>query len=1228
PEYMVPTAFVTLDALPLTPNGKLDRKALPAPGIGASGFSRAPRTSREELLCALFAQVLGLARVGIDDSFFDLGGDSIIAIRLVGLARRAGLGLTVREVFAHRTVGALGKHIAMAAAEPEVAPALKAPLPDDELERLADGLPGVVDVLPLSPLQEGLVFHSVFDGHTPDVYTLQVTVEFEGVLDAHALRAAAAELLVRHPALRSAFPLSESGRPVQAVAGAAEPVWSEREAYAPLDTEAAEGVAGENHGLDVLLTNERNRKFDLERPELIRFLLVRTGPDRACVTVTAHHAVLDGWSLPLVLRELLTLYRGGAVLPPVRPYRDHLAWLAGRDWQASDVAWAEALDGLTEPSVLVAADPGRVPVEPERVEFGLCAADTRELGERARTLGVTLNTVTQAAWGIVLSRLLGRTDVVFGVTVSGRPPELDGVEDMVGLFINTLPLRLALNPRETLADVLGRLQAEQTRLLDHQHLGLARIQRAAGLGDLFDTSLVYENYPLDSAELHALADQAGLRLADARSRSALPYTYGLVALPGDALRFRLDFQPDLVDRADAEAVAARLVRVLKAVLADPALPVGRVDVLSAAERAQALTGGHGPVREVAPVALPQLFEAQAVRTPEAPAVHDGEVTLTYRELNTCANRLARLLAERGAGPERSVAVLLPRSAELVVTLLAVAKSGAEYVPVDPGYPAERIQRTLAATDAVAVVDQHWPGRADLSAYADGNLPPVLPGTPAYTIFTSGSTGLPKGVVVEHRSLSDYLARAREVYEDATGVSLLHSSVSFDLTVTALWAPLVSGGAVRIGDLDEDVAARGPRPTLVKVTPSHLGLLEVMPAGVSPTGTLLVAGEALRGEVLRRWRTAHPDVRIVNAYGPTETTVTAAEHHVAPGTPIADGPVPIGRPFWNTRTYVLDAGLQPVPAGAPGELYIAGAPLARGYLDRPGQTAERFVADPYGPPGTRMYRTGDLVRRAADDTLEYLGRIDQQVKVRGFRIELGEIEAALLSGPETVRAAVLVREDRPGDRRLVGYVVPADGMRPRPDELRATAARLLPEYMVPAAVVVLDALPLTPNGKLDRAALPAPDFSATASRAPATALEALLCGLIAEVLDLEQIGVDDSFFDLGGDSIMSIQVVSAARRAGWQITPRDVFECKTAARLAEVAVLSAADPRPEAPCDATGAVPLTPIMRELALRQVPFAQYSQSTSIRVPALVTYESLTGALQAVLDRHDALRMRVTGD
>ncbi|MEV8396080.1 MULTISPECIES: amino acid adenylation domain-containing protein [unclassified Streptomyces] len=1179
-------------------------------------------------MCALFAQVLGVARVGIDDSFFDLGGDSIIAIRLVGLARRAGLGLTVREVFAHRTVGALGEHIAMAAAEPEVAPALKAPLPDDELERLADGLPGVVDVLPLSPLQEGLVFHSVFDGHTPDVYTLQVTVEFEGVLDAHALRAAAAELLVRHPALRSAFPLSESGRPVQAVAGAAEPVWSEREAYAPLDTEAADGVAGENHGLDVLLADERNRKFDLERPELIRFLLVRTGPDRACVTVTAHHAVLDGWSLPLVLRELLTLYRGGAVLPPVRPYRDHLAWLAGRDRQASDAAWAEALDGLTEPSVLVAADPGRVPVEPERVEFGLCAEDTRELGERARTLGVTLNTVTQAAWGIVLSRLLGRTDVVFGVTVSGRPPELDGVEDMVGLFINTLPLRLALNPRETLADVLGRLQAEQTRLLDHQHLGLARIQRAAGLGDLFDTSLVYENYPLDSAEFHALAEQAGLRLAGTRSRSALPYTYGLVALPGDALRFRLDFQPDLVNRADAEAVAARLVRVLKVVLADPALPVGRVDVLSAAERAQALTGGHGPVREVAPVALPQLVEAQAVRTPEAPAVHDGEVTLTYRELNTCANRLARLLAERGAGPERSVAVLLPRSAELVVTLLAVAKSGAAYVPVDPGYPAERIRRTLAATDAVAVVDQHWPGRADLSAYADGNLPPVLPGTPAYTIFTSGSTGLPKGVVVEHRSLSGYLARAREVYEDATGVSLLHSSVAFDLTVTALWAPLVSGGAVRVGDLDEDVAARGPRPTLVKVTPSHLGLLEVMPAGVSPTGTLLVAGEALRGEVLRRWRTAHPDVRIVNAYGPTETTVTAAEHHVAPGTPVADGPVPIGRPFWNTRTYVLDAGLQPLPAGAPGELYIAGAPLARGYLDRPGQTAERFVADPYGPSGARMYRTGDLVRRAADDTLEYLGRIDQQVKVRGFRIELGEIEAALLSGPETVRAAVLVREDRPGERRLVGYVVPADGMRPRPDELRAAAARLLPEYMVPAAVVVLDALPLTPNGKLDRAALPAPDFSATASRAPATALEALLCGLVAEVLGLEQIGVDDSFFDLGGDSIMSIQVVSAARRAGWRITPRDVFECKTVARLAVVAVPSAADPRPEAPGDATGAVPLTPIMRELALRQVPFAQYSQSTSIRVPALVTYESLTGALQAVLERHDALRMRVTGD
>ncbi|MGX1315217.1 amino acid adenylation domain-containing protein/non-ribosomal peptide synthase protein (TIGR01720 family) [Streptomyces calvus] len=1214
PEYMVPSAFVPLDALPLTPNGKLDRNALPAPDFSAAVSRRGPRTPREEQLCGLFAEALGLDRVGIDDSFFDLGGDSIIAVRLVGRARTAGLGLSVRDVFAHRTVEALAVTTDDATRATTHRAELQAPLPGDEMARLAGTLPGLADVLPLSPLQEGMVFHSVFDEGAPDVYTLQVAVEFEGAIDAAALRSAAAALLGRHDSLRAGFLVDGLSRPVQAVFAEVRPDWTEAEAH-------------DEAGLDRLMTRERERRFDLTRPPLVRFLLVRTGRDRSCLVLTAHHAVLDGWSLPLVLRELLELYRDGSALPPARPYRDHLAWLAAQDQSAAEAAWAGALAGLEEASRVVTADAGRRPVVPDRVEFGLTADETDRLTARARSLGVTLNSVVQAAWGLVLSRLLGRTDVVFGVTVAGRPADLPGVEDRVGLFINTLPLRLRVRPQEPLGDLLVRLQAEQTRLLDHQHLGLARIQRAAGLGDLFDTSMVFENYPLDSGEFRALAGEAGLRLAGARSRSAMHYTYGLVAKPGEELRFRLDYQPDLVDRASAEAVAGRLLRVLETVTAEPGLAAGRVDVLSGAERDLVLSTWNDTTRDVSVAALPQLVEQQAVRTPDAPAVYEGASVLTYAELNGRANRLARLLIEHGAGPERFVAVKLPRSVDLLVALLAVAKSGAAYVPVDPLYPAERIARVLADTGPVLVVDEEWLAGADVDGCAAGNLPAVRPDAPAYVIFTSGSTGRPKGVVVEHRSLGAYLARAREVYADAAGVSLLHSSVAFDLTVTALWTPLVAGGAVRVAELDERVAQVGPRPSLVKVTPSHLGLLETLPGEVSPSGTLLVAGEALRGEKLAVWRAAHPDTRVINAYGPTETTVTAAEFTLQPGEAVPSGPVPIGRPLWNTRMYVLDAGLRPVPPGSPGELYIAGAGLARGYLDQPRLTAERFVADPFGPAGTRMYRTGDLARWNSGGVLEYLGRVDDQVKVRGFRIELGEIEAALLAHPRISRVAVVVREDRPAERRLVAYAVPEDGVAPQPEAVRASAAETLPDYMVPAAVVLLDRLPLTPNGKLDRSALPAPDFAAKAAgRAPRTPLEEQLCGLFAQVLGLDRVGVDESFFDLGGDSIMSIQVVGAARRAGLRISPRDVFECRTVARLAEVA--TAVDGATEsAPDDGVGEVPLTPVMRELASRGGPFAQFSQSTVVQVPTALSYDDLAAAVQVVLDHHDALRTRLTG-
>ncbi|MFJ8620806.1 condensation domain-containing protein, partial [Streptomyces clavifer] len=554
----------------------------------------------------------------------------------------------------------------------------------------------IEDILPLSPLQEGLVFHSVYDEQGVDIYTVQLVFDIEGSLDADRLRTAAQALVRRHTNLRAGFRQRKSGDWVQVVLADAPLVWRRHDLSA-LDGSERPAAA------ERIVAADRAVRFDMGRPPLVRFTLITLGPDRHRLVLAVHHAVLDGWSLPVVLRELMHLYvaRGDAsALPRLRPYRDYLAWIAGRDRGASLAAWREAFAGFDEPATVIPAVKDRAPVIPGKVEFSVPAAASARLTERARELGVTLNSVVQGAWGLVLSRLLGRDDVVFGVTVSGRPADLDGVEDMVGLFINTLPLRLTLNDRESLGDLLVRLQSEQSRLLEHQYVGLAEIQRAVGAGELFDTSMVFENYPLDSAGLDDSADVGGLRLASAQSRSAMHYTYGLVAHPGDQLKFRLDYQPDLIDRADAEAVAERLVRVLGAVVGDPSVPVGQVEVLSEAERGWVLDEWIDTAREVSVRSLPELFEEQVARSPEALAAG----SLTYGELNARANRLARALVELGAGPERFVAVSLPRGEDLVVALLAVLKSGAAYVPVDPEYPAERVAVILEDAAPALVID--------------------------------------------------------------------------------------------------------------------------------------------------------------------------------------------------------------------------------------------------------------------------------------------------------------------------------------------------------------------------------------------------------------------------------------------------------------------------------------------------------------------------------------------
>ncbi|GAB3738549.1 hypothetical protein GCM10027598_66970 [Amycolatopsis oliviviridis] len=1043
---------------------------------------------------------------------------------------------------------------------------------------------GVADVLPLSPLQHGLAFHAGYGGDGVDVYTAQAVLDLSGPLDMLLLRKSVRGLLERHPNLRAGFRHAAAGPAYQVIPGVIE---------VPVSFVDATGSADPEAEATAVAAAERARPFDLAKPPLLRITVVALGPDSHRLVLTNHHILLDGWSTPLLVDELLTLYQGGAApsaLAPVTPYRDYLAWVGETDRDASTAAWREALSGLPEPTLVAEDRP--VPVQvPGQMWAELDETFAAALATRARECGVTVSTMLQAVWGLVLAATTGRDDVVFGAVVSGRPAELPGIETMVGLFINTVPVRVRTRPEQTFAELVRRIQDEQIALLAHHHVGLADIQQTAGLGRLFDTLVVYENYPRPDETGDTEPDR--LRVRGMTAADATHYPLALAVVPGDVLRLRLEHQPALFTTEQAGAVLDRFTRVLEAVVAEPRTPLPAVPILSDAEQRELLSR-NDTARPVPDRTLPESFAAQVAATPEAIAVTFEDRSLSYAELDARANQLARWLIERGAGPEGLVAVMLPRSLELIVTVLAVTKTGGAWLPIDPVYPADRVAfmlddaepalvitsaalsgspagEVLADRPSTVLIDD--PSAVDEMAGRDrtpvtdaDRARPLDPRHPAYLIYTSGSTGRPKAVVVTHRNLANYLDHCGRTFPGLRGRSLMHSSIAFDLTVTAMLTPLTVGGTVQVGALEDLIGTVEDAPSLfLKATPSHLKTLDTGSREIAVPGDLLLGGEQLSVDTITRWRRTYPDTVVVNEYGPTEATVGCVEYRLEPGQAAPSGEVvPIGTPTTNMRAFVLDSWLRQVPPGAVGELYVAGEGVARGYLGRAGLTATRFVADPSGS-GERMYRTGDLVRWNADGELVFAGRVDDQVKVRGYRIEPGEIEAALVAQESVGQAVVLARDSGTG-KRLIGYVTAAgesgvsgvSGV----DEaaVRAGVAARLPEYMVPAAVVVLDALPLTANGKVDREALPDPDFNGRVTgREPVTEAERLLCALFAEVLGLERAGADDSFFELGGDSILSMQLAARAHRAGMAFGAREVFEQRTPAAIAAVVERGAGAP---------------------------------------------------------------------
>jgi amino acid adenylation domain-containing protein/non-ribosomal peptide synthase protein (TIGR01720 family) len=1132
-----------------------------------------------------------------------------------------------------------------------------------QIESWEERFPTVRDVWSLSPLQEGLLFHAAVAAETVDVYTAQLCIELEGSVDAGRLRSAAAGLVARHPNLRTAFVYGSDGAAAQVVVDDLEIPWQE------VDLTGYGSAADEE--LRRYLDADRSARFNLDSPPLLRLTLLRTAPDRSVLAVTNHHIILDGWSMPLLVRELLTRYAADGTpvdLPESASYRNYLTWLAHRDSEASAQAWERALRGVTEPTLLAPSASGGHRAVPAEVDIDLPASVLDALTATAQRSGVTMNTVIQAAWGVLLSRLLSRDDIVFGATVSGRSPELPGVENMLGLFINTLPVRMQVDPDETCAQLLVRMQEEQAALLDHHEVGLGEIQARVGVGNLFDTLSVFESYPVDTSGLDDDVDIAGMRVTGLDARDATHYPLTLLSILEPRLRLSLRYQPSIFDAATVHLYADRLTRILETIALDDSTPVAEVDIFADGERELVLDEWNATEHRVPTATLVDLFDAQVARTPDAGAVViDGSV-LTYAEFDARVNRLARLLIGAGVGPESRVGVAVSRSLEMLVAIYAVGKAGGAYVPIDPDQPAERVAYVVGAVNPVLVLSTAaeravLPGamtvveldHVDVSEYSPDTvlecerISPLRPEHPAYVMFTSGSTGRPKGVVVPHEGVVNRLLWMQDRYPlDAGDVVLQKTPATFDVSVWELFWPLQVGSRLVIaepgGHRDPvylDRVIRDESVTTVHFVPS---MLEAFLAGADVGGCdtlrrVFTSGEALAASTVARLLRCS-DAELHNLYGPTEASVDVTSHEVSD---VDTTVVPIGAPVWNTTVYVLDGRLHPVPVGVVGELYLGGVQLARSYWGRADLTADRFVADPFGANGERLYRTGDLVRWvrsgiagssgvrgnvAALGELEYVGRSDFQVKLRGQRIELGEIEAVLARQEGVAQAVVVLRNGEAGDF-LAAYVVAAQGLTLVEREVLDAAAQDLPVYMVPSVVTVLAALPVTGNGKLDRKALPEPEFAAVVYRAPSTLAQEVVAQAFADVIGVDRVGADDSFFALGGDSLSATRAVGRINSAlNTELGVAGLFDTPVVSALA-ARLESTARTELTQPALAARARP-DRIPLSLAQARMWFVnQFDTSSSaynipvvLQLDGALDVEALRAALGDVLDRHESLR------
>ncbi len=1239
PNYMVPSSFVVLDTLPLTPNGKVNRKALAGLASGrelAGDTSAAPRTAAEELIAGIWAAVLKTARVGIHDNFFDLGGHSLLATQLVSRVRETfRTELPLRALFEAPTVAGLAARVESGR---------KAPLPPIlQIPRDRD--------LPASFAQERLWLLDQLGGEGAS-YNLPSPLRLRGPLSAPTLAGALEALAERHESLRTTFALAPDGTVFQRVAPAVGLPLPLVDLATLLDPEAE---------VRHLAAEDVRRLFDLQAGPLLRATLLRLGDDDHALLLTMHHIISDGWSVGVLIRELMTLYHGGTLPELPVQYADFAAWqrgwLAGETLDAEIAWWRERLAGV--PAVLeLPSDRPRPTVRTPRggTAAVLLPADLAAgLVALARRANATLFMTLLAGFQTLLRRYTGRDDVPVGTPIANR--NQTKIEGIVGFFVNTLVLRGDLSGDPTFLQVLRRTRETALEAYDHQDLPFEKLvealqpERSLAYTPLFQVLLLVQTEaPVPKPAALAVGP---LRLAGfALDTAKLDLTLAIASRPA-GLAVQAEYSRDLFDAPTVLRLLEHLRVLLEGITADPELRLSDLPLLTAPER-QALIFEENDTAAVHPDRpVHELFEEQARRSPHRVAVTCEGRSLTYAELNARANRIAHHLLRLGAGPEERIGVSLERSLDLVAGLLGILKAGAAYLPLDPSLPAERlaflmadggITRVLDAEEVRAALASGSPLGSDTDPESGGG-----PRSLAYVLYTSGSTGRPKGVEVEHRSIVRLVREGGFAEMDETEIFLQLAPIPFDASTLEIWGPLLNGGrlavfpprAPSLEELAEALRSEGISTLWLTAGLFHQ-MAEAQPESLRRVRQLLAGGDALSVPHVRRiLEGIQPGHRLINGYGPTENTTFTCCWSMDAASPLASS-VPIGRPISNTRVYLLGRDLEPVPLGVAGELYAAGEGLARGYLGRPDLTAERFVPSPLPVfPGERLYRTGDLARRLPSGEIEFLGRLDNQVKLRGFRIELGEIEAALCGHPAVRQAAVLAREDRPGDRRLVAYIE-VEGQTPSTPELRAFLARKLPDYMVPAAVVTLETLPLTSNGKVDRRALSAVELGlleslSTVGDAPRDEIEELLAGIWCHVLGVEAVGVHDDFFELGGHSLLATRVVSRVREVfGIELPLRALFEAPTLAGLA--ARIDAA--RREG--IGVQAPPMRPVARDGELR-ASFAQerlwfldrfgadrssYNVPSAIRLSGRLDVPALAASLTGIVERHESLRTTFSGN